>query len=102
MGILGMLGKTVDDKVCLSVTMTKQFYEDVTEKEVPRNFQIARQFVDWCKNSGVDPENVGIDSTGGGVVFAEILMQEWSTRINKIQFGGAASDLPISATDLSY
>lgn len=99
MGMMGTLGKTTDDRVCLAVTMSKQFYEDVTDKEVPRNFQIARQFIDWCKNSGVDPENVGIDSTGGGVVFAEILMQEWSTRINKIQFGGAASDLPISATD---
>jgi hypothetical protein len=93
------LGETVEGKMTLAVTLTKEFHEDVTDKNVPRNFQLARQFAQWCKETGVQPEDVGVDSTGGGIPFSEILMQEWSPRINRIQFGGAASDLPASATD---
>ena len=98
-GIQGVLGETVEGKMTLAVTLTKEFHEDVTDKTVPRNFQLARQFIQWCKETGVQPEDVGVDSTGGGIPFSEILMQEWSPRINRIQFGGAASDLPASATD---
>lgn len=94
-GIAGMLGDTVDGQRCLSVTLFKQFHEDVTDKDVARNFQIARQFVAWCKSIGVDPENAAVDATGGGVPFADILSQEWSPRIHRVSFGGAASDLPV-------
>lgn len=98
-GIQGTLGETVDGRMVLAVTLHKPFYEDVTDKEVPRNYQIARQFAQWCKENGIQPEDTGVDSTGAGIPFAEILMQEWSPRIQRIAFGGAASDLPASATD---
>lgn len=93
-----LLGETTDGKMCLAPTIGKPFYADVTEK-VPHNFQLARQFMDWCKQSSVLPENVGVDATGGGTPFADIVAQEWSPRINRIHFGGKASDMPSSLTE---
>lgn len=98
-GITGMLGETVEGQTALSVVMFKEFHEDVTDRVVPRNFQLARQFIQWCKSIGVDPENAGVDATGGGVPFSDIIAQEWSPRINRISFGGAASEFPVDQID---
>ena len=98
MGVQGTLGETTDGTMVLAVSLGKEFHEDVT-LDVTRNFQLARGFVQWCRESGIQPENTGIDATGGGVPFADIVSQEWSPRINRIQFGGAASDQPTSLTE---
>lgn len=98
-GIIGYLGMTVDNRKVLAVSFTKKFDEDVTNKDVPINFQLARQYIGWCKENGVDPENAGIDSTGGGIPFADIVVNEWSPRVLRVSFGGNPSSLPISETD---
>lgn len=98
MGIQGILGENVEGVTCLAVSLFKEFHEDVTSK-VTRNFQLARNYIEWCKQGGIQPENTGSDATGGGVPFADIISQEWSPRVNRIQFGGAASDLPTSLTE---
>lgn len=40
-----------------------------------------------------------IDSTGEGGGLADILMREWSPLINRVEFGGKASDMPVSTED---
>ena len=40
-----------------------------------------------------------IDSTGEGGGLADIMMREWSPLINRVEFGGKASNLPVSLED---
>jgi hypothetical protein len=97
-GMKFALGKTVNGPMTLARTETKEFHEDVTSP-LPRNIQLARAFVDWCRKLQIDPRNVGIDETGGGAAFCDIIAQEWSPRIMRIQFGGAPSSSMASMTD---
>jgi hypothetical protein len=73
--------------------------EDVTNTSVPRSFQIVQQFRDRCINNGVTPENACFDASGAGKPFGDIVAREWSSRVMRISFGGAASDLPASVSD---
>jgi hypothetical protein len=82
--------------------------DDATNKAVPRTYQIVRQVRDLCKKLNIQPSNVMIDSTGAGAPFCDVLAGEWSEAINRVSFGGAASDKRVSAnsklvgTDLYY
>ena len=40
-----------------------------------------------------------MDATGGGLSFCDIVDEVWSPRYLRIQFGGSASDLPVSYND---
>jgi hypothetical protein len=72
--------------------------EDVTKPE-PRNFQIAREVIRLCNQSGIPPERLAIDATGAGDPFCDILAELWSPRIVRIKFGEKASTLPVSITN---
>jgi len=72
--------------------------EDVTKAE-PRNFQIAKEVMRICQESGVPPERLAIDATGAGDPFCDILSETWSPRILRIKFGERASTLPVSVTN---
>jgi len=63
------------------------------------DFQIASYIVKKCKEWGVTPELFGLDATGIGRGVAALIVQLWSPRIQVIEFGGKASDLPASLTD---
>ena len=63
------------------------------------DFQIARYVIRLCKQRGIEPEHFGLDATGTGRGVAAFVNQLWSTRIQAIEFGGAASELPASADD---
>lgn len=68
---------------------------DVTSKE-PIHYQIARKVKDECLSRGVEPKHFAIDSTGEGGGLADILSREWSPDILRVEFGGRASDDPVS------
>jgi hypothetical protein len=72
--------------------------EDVTKQE-SRNFQIAKEVMRICQESGIPPERVAIDATGAGDPFCDILSEIWSNRILRIKFGEKASLLPVSVTN---
>lgn len=63
------------------------------------DYQIARQVISKCKEWGVEPRWFGMDTSGPGRGVAAIIAQEWSTQIHRLEFGGAASDLPASTDD---
>lgn len=73
--------------------------EDVTDTETPLNHQIARQYRDLCIREKVAIEDAGLDSTGGGGPFSDILTVEWGTGFYRCYFGGSASDRPASTAD---
>ena len=83
----------------LCFTRYKLLIEDVSKTTEPRDFQIARQFKSECELEGVRPENACLDSTGGGKPFLSIVHEVWNNSVAGIEFGGAASDVPVFAHD---
>jgi len=72
---------------------------DITKKDEPLNYQIARQFKAVCLENGVRITHAGTDSTGGGGPFADILSVEWGTGFYRCYFGGSPTDRPASSAD---
>lgn len=95
----GNLGLTKDGIKCLGYDKTIELTEDVTNKSEERAYQIARQAIEACIKEGVLPRYFGVDATGAGGPFADILATLWSREIYRCHFGGKASDLPVSLTD---
>lgn len=73
--------------------------EDINDKKTPLSFQYARQFRKECEDRKVDPNNAAYDATGGGGPFGDVLKTEWTDRVLAVNFSGAASERPVSATD---
>lgn len=99
MSVFGELGETIEGKMTLMVTELVELREDVLDKANSRDFQIAKQFKLACESRGVLPEHAAVDATGAGMAFASIIEQTWSNKIFRVQFGGAASDLPTPQSD---
>lgn len=73
-----------------------RIYDDATDKLEPRNVQIAKKVVAECKKRGLKPYNLGVDATGAGGPFCDILQLVWENNdFLRVQFGGAASEKPI-------
>lgn len=68
---------------------------DLTSSE-PVHFQIARQVKAKCIEWNVECRNFAMDSTGEGGGLASIIATEWGTDFLRVEFGGKASDLPVS------
>lgn len=73
--------------------------EDVTLKDEPRTNQIVRQFRQRCEAEGVHPKHAAFDASGAGGPFGDVVATLWSPQVLRVQFGGAASDLPVSLSD---
>lgn len=82
-------------RTVISLEERLQIKVDVTSKE-PIHYQIARRVKDECLSRGVEPRYFAIDSTGEGGGLADILAREWSPEINRVEFGGRATDDPVS------
>lgn len=98
-GVRGLFGQTVDGKTVLCIQEVKEFREDVTRKDMPFDFQVAQQWVAWCKEYGASPQNCAYDSTGAGISFGSVLQQMWSPSIYAVSFGGAPTSRPVSDSD---
>lgn len=90
-------GEMIDGKIGIELCELVQIKTEASSKE-PIHFQIARQVKDLCEQHDppVAPENFSLDSTGEGGGLASILQREWSPAIMLVEFGGRASDLPVS------
>jgi hypothetical protein len=69
-----------------------------TEKE-PVHYQIAHRIIKECTARGVQPQHFAGDATGEGGGVMSILMQEWSDKVQWVEFGGAPSTMPVSLDD---
>lgn len=90
-------GEMIDGKIGIELNELVQIKTEASSKE-PIHYQIARQVKDLCEQHDppVAPENFALDSTGEGGGLASILQREWSPAIMLVEFGGRASDLPVS------
>jgi hypothetical protein len=96
---LGFVGVDTTGKRVICLDHYEELREDVTNKEEPRAFQIARQFKDKCEAWGVAPQDAAYDASGGGAPFGDVVDALWSRKVLRVQFGGKASEKPVSLTD---
>lgn len=95
----GWLGISTSGHYVLEFQQEYLLAEDITISDVPRTQQIVRQFITLARKLGVDPYNVGIDATGAGSPFCDVMADEWCDEILRVHFGGRATERAVSATD---
>lgn len=67
----------------------------VASVETPED-QITTWVKDYCMTRDIPPSNVGFDSTGRGSLVSSF-GRLWSTSVVPVEFGGVASERPVSA-----
>ncbi len=73
---------------------------DIKNKNNPVNYQIAHAVKKKCEDLGIQPNHLAVDVTAGsGGGLSDIMAREWSNRIIRIEFGGVASEQPITRED---
>lgn len=65
----------------------------------PVHFQIANRTRQICEANNIHPSKLAIDATGEGGGLCDILAKTWSSEIQRVEFGGKASDRPVSPED---
>lgn len=77
-----------------------EFFEIEGRMDSPKEleFQIADEVMEKCRSRGVKPSHFGCDSSGTGRGAASVLAELWGPII-KTEFGGKASDMPVSEDD---
>ena len=90
----GLLGSCTDGKTKLLVTDMLRLTEERGVQK-PHMVQIAEQFVEACAERKVLPQHAGFDATAGGAIFGDFLREMWDSSIYAVDFGGAASTIPV-------
>jgi len=62
----------------------------------PKVEQIVRMLIKHCREKKVDPKHLAMDETGGGIALGALIARDWSNDFLRVQFGGRATDTPIS------
>jgi len=96
---IGRLGE-IDGIETLEYTETLTLQENMQLKDQSRSKQLAKLLKKECEQRGIEPRNVGVDETGGGGPFLDVVREEWSFEVRGVKFGGKASDRPVSADEL--
>lgn len=92
-------GRTINGKLTLAFIKAVELNDDMRLTDQSRSFQIANQFKDFCVSNHVQPQNAGIDATGAGIPFCDIVSEVWSMRFLRVSFGGRPSDYPVGTED---
>lgn len=96
---IGEYGKNVDGMKTLCYKKFVLITEDASNKDEPRNFQIARQVVAHLRKEQVSINHFAMDTTGAGDVLADIIVTMMGKGFHRVTFSGAASELPVSNFD---
>lgn len=85
------IGEIVGGRMGILFGDWEALQEDVNSKE-PRAQQICKAFRDFSARHGVtDPKMAGMDVTGGGEGYADVLSVEWGLGFLRLNFSGAAT-----------
>lgn len=96
---IGSYGISTEGKWTLQYDRRVEIREDIRKKDESRPLQVAKGFRDLCTTEHVAPENAAYDASGGGIVFGSLLGEIWSLKLLGVQFGGSASERPVSVKD---
>jgi hypothetical protein len=93
-----LFGETIDGVMCLQLEKFYAIHENAADKMNPRTDQICGEVKKILDKEGVAYRNLAVDSTGGaGTV--DRLTQFMSKEILRINFGGRATERPVSSND---
>lgn len=96
---LGLLGRLRNGKSCC---MGKRQIK-IQVKEGPglplKDRQIADSVKKECETAGVEQENFIMDTTGNGRSVYALLFESWGPKIQKIEYGGEATNRPLRLND---
>lgn len=95
----GKYGLNSDGIPVLELDGYKSIHVNISDKETPHNYQIARIFKAMCKAKGVLPQHAAFDCTGAGGPFGDIVASEWSPLVKRVNFSGAPTTRPVSPTN---
>ena len=73
--------------------------EEQSSDDRPRSHKMVEQLMMNCRKHSVDPACFGYDATGTGIAFRDVVVSEWSSLCQDIQFGGNPSDRPAGSSD---
>lgn len=91
-------GQSVDGLWTIEFTAPIMVPTKVTLLNKPVEEQIVEFVIAECKKKGMNPEDLAVDSTGQGKAILRLLVRDWG-QVQEEEFGGAASDMPISTTN---
>lgn len=95
----GKYGYNSNNVATLFLDGYEALHINLSDQQNPHNYQVARQFRDRCKARGVAPGNAGFDCTGAGGPFGDIVSQEWSPLVKRVNFSGSPSSKAVSNTN---
>jgi hypothetical protein len=96
MMVFATVGVNTEGQFAIRFDESITINDDVTNKAVPRTYQIVDIIKRECVKRKIPPSNVAIDSTGAGAPFCDVVAGEWSPDILRVAFGGAASEKRVS------
>jgi hypothetical protein len=93
-----LFGETIDGVMCLQLEKFYAIHENAADKMNPRTDQICAEVKKILDKEGVSYRNLAVDSTSAtGTV--DRLTQFMSKEILRINFGGRATERPVSSND---
>lgn len=95
LGVMGRLRDGPHAALC-----QKQHRIKLSESSIKtKDRQLADETMRLCKQHGVAPENFICDTTGNGRSVYALLFESWSPKIQKVEYGGAATERPLRLND---
>jgi len=92
------IGKSADGPVVMQLTETIRL-SLIDDPNMPIFYQVADQTINALIERKIRPEHFALDATGAGAGIADIISQRWQNGFQRVSFGGAATDSPISVDD---
>lgn len=78
----------------------KQHRIKLTQSETTtKDRQLANETMRLCREEQVQPDDFICDTTGNGRSVFALLFESWSPKIQKVEYGGAATDRPLRLND---
>lgn len=85
-------------KKILQLTECLVLAENVKDTD-PRLEQMVTQLIAECRKRNVHPKHLAVDASGAGLVLCPNIANRWSNDFLRTQFGGKASDMPVSVDE---
>jgi hypothetical protein len=96
---IGLLGKDTQGVWTLEYQGRRLITENAADKTNPRSAQICAKLKKILDDEKIEYRNFAVDNTGGGRSFSDWLTTHLSKDILRIEFGGKASEMPVTAND---
>lgn len=88
-------GEDVTGKIVLKIHKPVAVPVSIKRDNISPEDQISIWVKSYCENNSIPPENFFYDATGRGSL-GPSLARIWSAQIHPVEFGGAATDRPVS------